>query len=548
FAKRSEQSGIRLYVGVIMKKHLLTSSILYILSAICSAGATLLLGYLFDRVLTGTTKTDLIPAGMAAACFVLTWAFSIWGRNCNLQYASTCADIRSSHVIQTMFTQKTSDFRKKEQSVYLNILTQDISSIRVFYDNVLPLLIQDSAIVLCAFMGVGILSPWLTPLMLLGAAIAYFTSKAFVPLLEECRMNDSHCNEEAIRRIQESVNGLKDIRASGKIDDYVAKVNKTILTRIKARFKVDFVQYISFFSSGYIGMLFQMLICFAGVILSAKGLLSIGSILVAYRLYDQYRNSLSSFFEHSLTRRSAKSILEKVEQYTEDESGKPPLQNESDVISPQLQCQNLSMCYKDAFLFKGFSYSFEEGGCYVITGESGSGKTTLLKLLCGLEQASNGDVLLSGNKLDHWSEEMVGSVMSYIEQSPVIFDSTLHDNIRFGRAQNISMEKYSNILKITGLQKVGARVGDHTIKNSLSGGEQKRVAIARALAQGTKILLIDEPTSALDHASAQSMLKMLFEMKGITRIIATHDSVLDYASLITGFIDMQVVRKGIPHE
>lgn len=508
----------------------------------------MLLGYLFDLVLSDATNYSVILVIVAAILPAFACLFSVLGRKSNLKYASTCADERSSNMLKTMFARKTSEFRSNEQSVYLNILTQDISSIRVFYDNVLPLIIQDSTIVLCTFISVAFLSPWLTPLMLLGAVIVYFTSKAFVPLLEECRMQYSHSNEEAIRRIQETVEGLGDIRASGIIDNYLSKVNSTILKRIKMRFKVDVIQYISFFSSGYAGMFFQMLICIVSVVLSAKGLLSIGSILVTYRLYDQYRNSLSSFFEHYLTHRSAKKLLEKVEQYTDDEIESIVSFDVPDIVSPQLQCENLSIRYDDNILINSFSYSFKESGCYIITGESGSGKTTLLKLLCGLEQATNGDVLIGGHEIHSWKEELLGSIVTYIEQSPIIFDSTLYENICLGRAKDISLEEYNNILNTTGLQEVERRVKGSRIKNSLSGGEQKRVAIARALAQGSKILLIDEPTSALDKESAQSILEMIFDMINVTRIIVTHDSVSEYASRITDFIDMRTVRKEMFHE
>lgn len=531
-----------------MKKHLFASGILYTLSAICSAGATVLLGHLFDQALYKTAEYSSISIMVAVALPLLACLFTTLGRNSNLKYASACADERSSNVLKTMFARRTSTFRSIEQSVYLNILTQDISSIRIFYDNVFPLIIQDSTIVLCTFIGIAALSPWLMPLMLGGAVIIYFTSKAFLPMLEESRMQYSRSNEDAIRRMQETVEGLGDIRASGKVDDYLRQVNHAVLQRVKRRFRVDVIQYISFFSGGYAGIFFQMLICIASVILSSKGLLSVGSILVTYRLYDQYRNSLNNFFEHVLTRRSAKKLLEKVDQYTDYQAEESVTPLVPEVTSYKLQCRNLSVRYDENILFSGFTYSFEEGGCYVIAGESGSGKTTLLKLLCGLEQASDGGVYLGGYEIHSWREEMLGSIIAYIEQSPVVFDATLKENICLGRARELSSEVYDNILKATGLQEVEKRMKVSGIKNTLSGGEQKRLAIARALAQGAKILLMDEPTSALDKESAQSILEMIFGMTHVTRILVTHDSVSEYASHITDFVDMRAVRKEEPHE
>lgn len=158
----------------------------------------------------------------------------------------------------------------------------------------------------------------------------------------------------------------------------------------------------------------------------------------------------------------------------------------------------------------------------VFVGPSGCGKTTLLKLVAGLEQPTEGEVIFNGEKIS-----MTGRDRGMVFQDFALFPwLTVRENIAFGlRLQRISKDKIedtvSYYLKITGLEQFAKNY-----PASLSGGMQQRVAIARTLANNPKILLMDEPFGALDlqtRSKMQEFLSKLWEENHKTVVFVTHD-------------------------
>lgn len=175
--------------------------------------------------------------------------------------------------------------------------------------------------------------------------------------------------------------------------------------------------------------------------------------------------------------------------------------------------------------------SFEKGEFTAIVGPSGSGKTTLLNIIGGLDDASNGSVIiddrdilkLSGGKLIDFRLRHIGFVFQAYNLIPVL---SAKENIEFIMLlQNWPTEKRDNrtqeMLKAVGLQdKSGSR------PSQLSGGQQQRVAVARALASKPRFVLADEPTANLDSKSAENLLDIMLKLnleEHITFIFSTHD-------------------------
>jgi len=202
-----------------------------------------------------------------------------------------------------------------------------------------------------------------------------------------------------------------------------------------------------------------------------------------------------------------------------------------------LQCQSLGRTYLDGDrsvkVLEGIDFTLLAGEKIAIVGASGSGKSTLLNLLGGLDNPSEGKVLIAGQELSALAEPELCA----LRNKKLGFVYQFHHLLaEFDARENVGMP-----LLIGGLKRAKAwqraeemleRVGlqhrlDHR-PGQLSGGERQRVAIARALVTRPACVLMDEPTGNLDPQSAAQVLALIDELRKeqASFIVVTHDSAI----------------------
>ena len=187
-------------------------------------------------------------------------------------------------------------------------------------------------------------------------------------------------------------------------------------------------------------------------------------------------------------------------------------------------------------------FDFHEGEFVSIVGESGSGKTTLSKLLLGLMNPTEGEILFEGKPRDISSGSKKREYWKGIQaifQDPFssynVFhkrDSVLLDCINMRGGRNVSMEKKIELMT-EACSFVNLKFAELTNKYpfELSGGQMQRLMIARIFLLKPRILLADEPTSMVDACSRATILDMLLDLRdetGMTIIFITHDIGLAY--------------------
>jgi len=168
----------------------------------------------------------------------------------------------------------------------------------------------------------------------------------------------------------------------------------------------------------------------------------------------------------------------------------------------------------------GLSLDVAAGEILVILGGSGSGKSTLLRLIAGLDQPSEGRVLL-GNVPIRAPHPAIGLVFQEPRLLPWL---RVDDNVAFGLSALPRAERESRV-RIT-LERVGLAAHARDWPRELSGGMAQRAALARALVTRPQILLLDEPFSALDSLIRGSLQEHLLELWADDRptlLVVTHD-------------------------
>ncbi|KFP39961.1 Multidrug resistance protein 1, partial [Chlamydotis macqueenii] len=225
-----------------------------------------------------------------------------------------------------------------------------------------------------------------------------------------------------------------------------------------------------------------------------------------------------------------------------------------DHIKGNLELQNVYFNYPsrpDVEILKGLNLKIPCGQTVALVGGSGCGKSTTVQLIQRFYDPKEGRVTIDGQDIKTLNLRYLREIIGVVNQEPVLFATTIAENIRYGR-EDVTMEEiekatkeanaYDFIMKLP--NKFETVVGERGAQ--LSGGQKQRIAIARALVRNPKILLLDEATSALDTESESVVQAALDKAReGRTTIVVAHRlSTVRNADLIAVFEGGVITEQG----
>ena len=217
-----------------------------------------------------------------------------------------------------------------------------------------------------------------------------------------------------------------------------------------------------------------------------------------------------------------------------------------------ISCNNIIKRYGDTQVVHQFDLEVSDNEFVVFLGPSGCGKSTILRMLAGLEEISDGDLLIGGRRVNELPPQERGIAMVF--QNYALYPHmTVRDNIAFGlkRLKVPKAEIDSRIKEVSdtlGLERYLQRK-----PAELSGGQQQRVAIARAMIKTPKVFLFDEPLSNLDAKLRNHMrieIARLHQALKTTTVYVTHDQheAMTLADRIVLLRDGSIEQVGSPKE
>jgi osmoprotectant transport system ATP-binding protein len=213
--------------------------------------------------------------------------------------------------------------------------------------------------------------------------------------------------------------------------------------------------------------------------------------------------------------------------------------------------ENVSKTYGKQLALSPTSLQFDTGKITALIGPSGCGKSTLLRLMLGLVQPDNGQVVFNGEPMTVDNMERARHAIGYVIQDGGLFPHlTARDNVTLlacflRRTPSWINERVNNLAELVRLPH--AMLSRHP--QELSGGQRQRVGLMRALMLDPDVLLLDEPLGALDpivRSELQTELKGIFTHLGKTVILVTHDmnEAAYFASDIVLLREGRVVQRG----
>ena len=284
----------------------------------------------------------------------------------------------------------------------------------------------------------------------------------------------------------------------------------------------------------FISSLSNYAVMFMGIMLAMNNNFTVGMITTFQGLLASFMGPAQTLISAGQTIQEMRTQMERVDdvmEYPDD----PMIKDEEireDISYAKLQgdieIRNLTFGYSRLGnpTISNFSAHITPGSRIAIVGSSGSGKSTVSKLVTGLYQPWEGEILFDGKPMESYPRAVITGSIAMVDQDIVLFEDTIENNIRMW---DTSIENFEIVLAARDAQihdDILQRPGGYKYKliengRDLSGGQRQRLEIARALAQDPSIIILDEATSALDAKTEYELVKAVKD-RGISCIVIAH--------------------------
>ncbi|PFH90656.1 ABC transporter ATP-binding protein [Bacillus sp. AFS088145] len=187
-----------------------------------------------------------------------------------------------------------------------------------------------------------------------------------------------------------------------------------------------------------------------------------------------------------------------------------------------VQIKNLSKEIKGKKIVSDLSFDIFEGEVFGFLGPNGAGKTTTIRMMVGLMNISEGDVIINGHSIKSNFEDAIKNVGAIVENPELYKFLSGYDNLlQYARMdKNVSKEKIDEVVELVGLTgAIRQKVKTYSL------GMRQRLGLAQCLLHDPKVLILDEPTNGLDPAGIREMrdhLQLLTKKKGMAIIVSSH--------------------------
>ena len=291
----------------------------------------------------------------------------------------------------------------------------------------------------------------------------------------------------------------------------------------------------------YLGMIPELVASLAniavlilGVYFTINGKFTVGMIMAFQGFLGSFTAPAQTLISAGQTLQEMRTQMERVEDVmeypTDVNCSKDGILEDAEYskLSGSVELKNVTFGYSRLAkpLIRDFNLTLKTGSRVAFVGTSGCGKSTLSKLISGLYQPWEGEILFDGKPIEKIDRSVFTGSLAVVDQDIILFEDTIANNIKMWDG---SIEDFEIIMAARDAQlheDIMQRDGGYSYKiteggKDFSGGQRQRMEIARVLAQDPTIIILDEATSALDSKTEFEVVKSIKD-RGITCIVVAH--------------------------
>ncbi len=371
-------------------------------------------------------------------------------------------------------------------------------------------------------------SPRLTAIALAAvAAYALLRTLYYAPLRRATEEHIVHAARQQSRFL-ETVRGVQSIKLFGRQEERRARWLNLVVDSVN---KDVAVQKLTLGFRSANGLVFgaeRVAVVWVGALAVLDTAFSIGMLFAFMAYKEQFSARVAGLIDKAIELRMLQLQAERLADIVLTPPEEEPATAAPPVAQASIEVRNLAFRYADnePFVLRDCSFRIEPGESVAIVGASGGGKTTLVKIMLGLLQPTDGQVLVGGVDLQKLGVDAYRRLVGTVMQEDPLFAGSIADNVSFfdPDPRQEAIERCTRLAAVH--DDIAAMpMGYHTLIGdmgaALSGGQRQRILLARALYKQPRILFLDEATSALDVQRERQVNEAIRGLS-LTRILIAH--------------------------
>lgn len=512
------------------KRYILFGGVLTIIHSLFIVVCPLVTMYLLDEVVASNEISSLkVGILIFLVVFLLDPIIGVIKESYFVWFGERVTSNNKKNIFNKLINSKYVNYERLKNGNVLSLLTNDAKETGRYSANFYPAIIRDIAIIGGITVCMLSISISITIMVLAIFCVSYFINRLLEKYISRNSGKFQEKQDEYYTHVEQTMNAMISIKSYSQ-EESVEKANGVILDEVrKMCTKLNSVIVIINNLTVFAVVICQGIIYYFGINGVISGEFSIGRIMALI----QYFQMITSPFYEIINLRVKYSVvkpmygrIEKFEDIECEQKGEIRELKFDKIVFRDIGFKHMNSDY----IFKNVDLTIPSKGVVAIIGESGSGKSTLCKLLLGLYEPVEGNILFDDFSMTEMSLATIRKNIAYVPQNPEILNDSFFNNINYCKS-DISVEEIYDICKRVNLDAriANSEQGLNTIieeKSDLSGGECARIGIARALLLHTPIIIMDEPFASLDRRNEEEISQIINEI-GQERLVllVTHKRV-----------------------